>query len=402
MYTSINITEDIFWLGVNDRKTHLFENLWPLDNGVSYNSYLVVDEKIALIDTVERSKTDEFLGRIHEIIGDRKIDYLVINHMEPDHSGGIKEILKENPDIKIVGNKMTFVLLRGLYNIDTNHYLIGDGDSINLGKHELKFIITPWLHWPETMMTYDIKDQVLFTGDAFGSFGTLNGGIFDDELNMDFYIDEMRRYYSNIVAKYSKMVVKAMDKISGIPLKFIASTHGPIWRSHIDWVLRLYRNWATYKAEKGVVIVFGSMYGNTEQMADIIARRLSEKGIRDIKIYDSSRRHLSYILSEIWHYKGLLLGSSAYNGGIFPPIENITRKLEEIEVSDRLLGTFGSSGWNKAGVKGLNQWAESMKWDLIATSPETRGAPEKNSIEMCIELADEMAARLHELYPDNK
>jgi flavorubredoxin len=400
MYNSIQLNDNIYWLGVNDRKTHLFENLWPLDNGVSYNSYLVVDEKVALIDTVEKSKIDEFLSRIEEIIGKRKIDYLIINHMEPDHSGGIKEILKLHPDIKIVGNKMTFVLLTGLYNITTNHLLIAEGDTISLGEHQLQFFMTPWLHWPETMMTYEQHTKVLFTGDAFGSFGTLNGGIFDDELNMNFYIDEMRRYYSNIVAKYSKMVVKAMEKLQGLEIKFLASTHGPIWRSHIDWVLKLYTSWASYQAEKGVVIVFGSMYGNTEQMADIIARRLSEKGIRDIKIYDASRRHLSYLLSEIWHYKGLILGSSAYNGGVFPPIENLTRKLEDIEIKDRLLGTFGSSGWNKAGVKGLNKWAEEMKWELVATSPETKGAPEKNSIEQCIQMADAMAERLHELYPE--
>ena len=399
MYNSIKVEDGVFWLGVNDRKTHLFENMWPLDNGVSYNSYVVVDKKIALIDTVERSKVDEYMNRLEAVIGERKIDYLIVNHMEPDHSGGISEIVKHSPNVKIVGNKMTFVLLRGFYGISENNLLVNDGDTIDLGEHKLSFHMTPWLHWPETMMTYEEKTKILFSGDAFGSFGTLNGGIFDDETNLDFYINEMRRYYSNIVAKYSKMVVKAMDKLAKLELNYIASTHGPIWRSNVDWVLKLYQDWATYKAQKGVLIVFGSMYGNTEQMADITARRLAERGIKNIKIYDASRRHLSFILRDVWLYRGLLLGSSAYNGGIFPPVENVIRKFEEVELKDRLFGTFGSSGWNKAGVRGLNKWAEKIGWELVAKSPETRGAPDDNAIQQCLAVADAMADRLHELYP---
>ena len=248
------------------------------------------------------------------------------------------------------------------------------------------------------MMTHDEYTKTLYSGDAFGSFGTLDGGIFDDELNLNFYEDEMLRYYSNIVGKYSKMVKKAMKKLEGLDVKYIASTHGPIWRTHIQKILDLYTKWSHHETDKGVVIVFGSMYGNTEKMADIIGRRLSEKGIKNIKIFDSSKTHISYILREIWRYRGLILGSSAYNAGSFPKMESLVSKLSHLEIENRLLGTFGSSSWNRAGVKDLNKFADSSGWEMVAESAETKAAVHDNAIEKCIHMADEMADRLNELY----
>ncbi len=395
MYKPVKVKEDIYFLGVNDRRTELFENLWPIEQGVSYNSYLIVDEKIALVDTVERSYADEFLSKIKTIIKDKKIDYLIVNHMEPDHSGSIKAIVNEYPDITLVGNKMTFNMLKNYYNITENTHQVKDGNEINLGSRSLQFFQTPWVHWPETMMTYDKKDKVLFSGDAFGSFGTLNGGIFDDELNIEWYEDEMLRYYSNIVGKYSDKAQAAIQKLGGLDINIIAATHGPVWRSHIPKVLNFYQKWTTYQTEKGVVIVFGSMYGNTEQMADTIARRLAENGIKNIRVYDASKTHISYIIRDIWKFKGVLLGSSAYNATLFPKMETLIKRIEHMDIKDHLLGIFGSSSWNGAGVKALNKFAESYSWDMVSDSVETKGSPDQQAIEKCISLADNMAERLN-------
>jgi flavorubredoxin len=394
MYNPVTIKENIYFLGVNDRRTELFENLWPIEQGISYNSYLIVDEKIALVDTVERSHTDEFLSKIKTIINDKKIDYLIINHMEPDHSGGIKAIVNEYPDITLVGNKMTFNMLKNYYNITENTHQVKNGNEINLGSRSLQFFQTPWVHWPETMMTYDKKEKVLFSGDAFGSFGTLDGGIFDDELNIEWYEDEMLRYYSNIVGKYSDKAQAALQKLSKLEINIIAATHGPVWRSHIPKVLDLYQKWTTYQTEKGVVIVFGSMYGNTEHMADTVARRLAENGLKNIRIYDASKTHISYIIRDIWKFKGVILGSSAYNATLFPKMETLIKRIEHMDIKDHLLGIFGSSSWNGSGVKALNKFAESFSWEIVSESVETKGSPDQQAIEKCISLADNMAERL--------
>ncbi len=394
MYQTVAVKEDVYWLGGNDRKTRLFENLWPLEKGVSYNSYMVVDEKVALIDTVDKQKSTEFLAKIKNILNGRKIDYLIINHMEPDHSGSIADIAREYPDIQIIGNKMTFVLLHGFFGKQKNELMIEDGAEINLGSRSLKIYVTPWVHWPETMMTYDAKHKILFSGDAFGSFGTLDGGVFDDELDLDWYWDEMRRYYSNIVGKYSKMVQKAMEKLAPLQIDILASTHGPIWRTQVAKVLELNDKWSKNIGEPGVVIVFGSMYGNTEYMAEIIARRLSERGVKQIRIYDSAKTHVSYILSDIWKYNGVMLGSSAYNAGVFPAMDVLTNTLLHVELKDRYLGTFGSSGWNKAGVKGLNKFAEESGWEIVYKSAETRASVEQDSYNACLAIADAMADKI--------
>ncbi|MCK7473961.1 MAG: FprA family A-type flavoprotein [Rhodopseudomonas palustris] len=260
-------------------RTHLFENLWPIPNGVSYNSFLIVDEKVALIDTLHSSTADDYLDKIEELIGkDRSIDYLIINHMEPDHSGAIKSIVEKYPTIQIIGNLKTFKILESYYGYQDKWKQVEDGEELSLGYHKLKFIMTSWVHWPETMMTYDLTDKILFSGDAFGSFGTLDGGIFDDEIEFDdYYLEDMRRYYSNIVGQYSNMVQKAFAKLNGVDIKMICSTHGPIWRSDVQKVISLYDKWSKYETENGVVIIYGSMYGNTAKMADYIARKLSEK-----------------------------------------------------------------------------------------------------------------------------
>lgn len=397
MNKAINLTENIYWLGVNDRRTHLFENYWPIPRGVAYNSYLIVDEKCALIDTIEISKVDEYLEKIEKLIPVGKtLDYLIINHMEPDHSGAIRRIINNYPDVQLVGNKHTIKMLEGFYGVTDNFVLINEGGDINLGIHKLRFYMVPMLHWPETMVTFEERNGVLFSADAFGSFGTLDGGIFDDEIDINYFEDELRRYYSNIVAKYASPTQKALQKLAPLDIKIIASTHGPIWRSNLKYIIDKYDQWSKFETEEGVVIVFGSMYGNTETMAEIIARTLVEEGVKNIRVYDASKTHSSYILNDIFKYKGLIMGSPAYNGTIFPPMEHLISKLENIGLKNHLLGIFGSSSWGGGGVKALNAYAEKSKMELVADPVEARCAAKEAEIEKCIEIAKNMAKKLKE------
>lgn len=388
----VKLSENIYYLGVNDRRTNLFENAWPLPNGVAYNSYLIVDEKVALIDTVEYGHMEDFLERINDILETRTIDYLIVNHMEPDHSGAIRQITNLYPDIQIVGNKKTFPMLKSFFGIDQNQYEVSEGDTIDLGNHKLNFYMIPMVHWPETMVTYESTTKTLFSADAFGSFGTLDGGIFDDEINLTFFEDELRRYYSNIVGKYGNQVQKALEKLSTLEIKQIAATHGPIWRSQIPYILDKYQKWSSYIAEEdGVVIVFGSMYGNTERMADRIARTLNENGIKNIRIHDASKTHASYIISDIWKYSGLIIGSAAYNGGIFPAVGCIIEKLKGLYVKNRAFGIFGNSSWGGGGLRTLEKWAEEVKLEPLGPKVEARCAPNSNDFEMCDQIAVEVA-----------
>ncbi|MFO7843363.1 MAG: FprA family A-type flavoprotein [Bacteroidales bacterium] len=396
MHNTVKITDKVYWIGTNDRRTHLFENMWPLPYGISYNSYLIVDDKIALVDTLEQGSSDDYLLKIEELIGkDRSIDYLIVNHMEPDHSGAMKAIVERYPDIKIVGNLKTFKIIESYYGYKEKWHQIEDGSQIDLGYHKLKFVMTPWVHWPETMMTYDETEKMLFSGDAFGSFGSLDGGIFDDEIEFeDYYEEEMRRYYSNIVGQYSNMVQKAYKKLDGVDIKYICSTHGPVWRSDINKVISLYDKWSKYDSEKGVVIIYGSMYGNTAKLADFIARKLAENGIKKIRIYDASKTHLSYLINEIWRYKGVILGSCAYNSGMLPTMEQLTRTLEHMGVKNHLLGIFGSYSWNGGGVKSLHKFYEKIQWDLVSDPVDTKGIPGNEEFERCATIAKEMAKKL--------
>ncbi|NMA82275.1 MAG: FprA family A-type flavoprotein, partial [Epulopiscium sp.] len=350
MQQPIQLVESIHWIGVNDRETHLFENLWPLENGVSYNSYLINDEKVALIDTVKITKMDEYIRKIKQLIGEGKtVDYLIINHMEPDHAGAIQVVVDHFPNIKLVGNTKTFEFVEGFFGITENLHVVNDGDIIDLGKCKLQFFMTPMVHWPETMMTYEQTNQVLFSGDAFGSFGTLDGGIFDDEVNLEFYVEEMRRYYSNIVGKFSLMVQRALKKLEGLDIKMIAATHGPIWRTDLARLLSYYQDWSQYKGEEGVAIVYGSMYGNTAKMADTIARALAEEGVQNIRVFDASKTHISHIINALWRFNGVVFGSCAYNAGIFPAMEAVLMKMEQTGLKNRSLGIFGSYSWSGGG-----------------------------------------------------
>ncbi|MDY0199082.1 MAG: FprA family A-type flavoprotein [Tenuifilaceae bacterium] len=391
MHYTVPVKGKVHWIGVNDRHKRLFENMWTLERGVSYNSYLIVDEKTALIDTIEDRAAGNYIDRIEKLLDGRKLDYLIINHMEPDHSGEVKAIFDHFEGVTIVGNLKTFKMVEAYWGITERLLAVDDGDILNLGHHILKFVMTPWVHWPETMMTYDMTDKILFSGDAFGSFGTLDGGIFDDEINFDFYEEEMRRYYSNIVGLYSNMVQKAFAKLKGVPVNVVAPVHGPIWRENPQKVLNLYDKWSRYEAEDGVVIVVASMYGNTELMADYIGRRLAENGIKNIRIHDVSRTHISHLINEIWKYKGLILGSCAYNGQMFPLMENLTRELTNMKIKQKYLGIFGSYSWNGGGVRNLMNFVEESGLELVAEPAEIYGKPSDDKYAQCDVIAKKMA-----------
>ena len=392
------IKEGIYWIGVSDRRTHIFENYWPIPKGVAYNSYLIADEKVAVIDTIERSKMDDYVDNIQSVLGGRKVDYLIVNHMEPDHTGAIRTLLAHYPEAKIVGNAKTFPMLKNFYHVSDNLVEVKEGDLIDLGKHKLNFYMAPMLHWPETMVTFESTEGILFSGDIFGAFGTLDGGLFDDEVDLDYLEEEISRYYSNIVGKYGQPAQTALKKLGGLPIKMVCATHGPIRRSHIADIVAKYDKWSKYETDKGVVILFSSMYGNTENMADMIARFLVAKGIRKIRIHDTSKTHPSYMINDIFRFRGVIFGSCAYNGGIFPTMETMLSELEHMGVKNHVTAFFGDKMWSGGSMPRFNQFAEKMKWEVVAPAAEAWGAPKDADLEQCRQIAEAMAAKLDELY----
>lgn len=394
MQYSVKIGEGIHWLGTNDRRKELFENLWPLPHGVSYNSYLIVDQKCALMDTIEMGTDGSYLGRIESLLGGRQLDYLIINHMELDHSGEIATVVNRWPNIKIIGNSKTFKILSAYYgSLKTNLHEVADGDTLELGAHTLKFVMTPMVHWPETMMTYESTEQVLFSGDAFGTFGTLDGGVLDKDVKFEYYESEMRRYYSNIVGKFGTFVQKAIAKLSGVPIKTICSLHGPVWQQNVEKVVGLYDKWSRCQADDAVLVIYGSMYGNTARMADYIANRISTEGVRDVRVYDVSKTHPSYLINEVWRCRAVVLGSCAYNLEMFPAMDALTRSLEHYGVKDRKLAIFGTYSWSGGGVRGLKGFAERIGWDLVAEA-EVLGRPDESKYADCDILAKKVAESL--------
>ena len=392
------ITSKIHYVGVNDRNKELFEGLWPLPNGVSYNSYLIVDEKICLVDTVEATFFVNYIKNIQNVIGDRPIDYLIINHMEPDHSGSIALIKKYYPDIKVIGNKKTFGMMQGFYGIGGDEMEVKNGDKLSLGSYELTFVLTPMVHWPETMMTLatDQTTTTLFSGDAFGCFGALNGGIVDSEINCDGFWLEMVRYYSNIVGKYGTPVQNALKKLAGVNLDYICSTHGPVWHEHIGKVVDMYDRMSRYETEEGLVICYGTMYGNTERAAEVIAQAASEAGIKNIVMHNVSKSHHSYIIRDVFRYRGLIVGAPTYNTGLYHEMDVLLSELAQRDIKNHLLGCFGSYGWASKAVGKILEWNENhLHFEHVGTPVEIKQSLDADTTEQCVALGKAMAERLH-------
>lgn len=391
------IINKIYYVGVNDRKKELFEGLWPLPDGVSYNSYLIDDDKICLVDTVEVDFFVPFIQNIQEVIGDRKIDYLIINHMEPDHSGSIALIKKYYPEIQIVGNKKTFTMMQGFYGIQDGKVEVKNGDSIDLGHHNLSFVLTPMVHWPETMVTLDTTSNVLFSGDAFGCFGALNGGIIDSQINCDSFWLEMARYYSNIVGKYGTPVQNALKKLAGIKLDYICATHGPVWHEYIEKVIGIYDRMSKYETDEGLVICYGTMYGNTERAAEVIARAASEAGIKNIVVYNVSKTHHSYIIRDVFRYKGLIVGAPTYNTGLYHEMEVLLDELSKKDIKNHYLGWFGSFAWASKAVARIQEINEnSLKFEPVGEPVEICQSLSDETFTQCEALGRAMAERLRQ------
>ncbi|MDR1585812.1 MAG: FprA family A-type flavoprotein [Prevotellaceae bacterium] len=394
MFKNIPIVPDVFYVGVNDRQKSSFENIIPLDKGVSYNSYLILDEKTALIDTVDVSQATLFIEKLQSQLQNRKLDYLIINHIEPDHSGAIGFLRKYHPEVTIVGNSKTLSMLEGFYGLEDNVLEIKEEETLSLGKHQLQFYMVPMVHWPETMFTYDKTAKILFSGDAFGSFGTLDGAVIDKDMNTDKYWDEMIRYYANVMGKYGSPVQKAMQKVSALSLNYICSTHGPVWHERIPEALKISDRLSKYEGEEGVVVVYGSMYGNTELMAETVAQGLAEAGVREVAVHNISKSDPSYILRDIFKYKGLIIGSPTYNNELHPEIEPLLRKIEIRGIKNRVFGYFGSFSWAGAAVKRMSAFAEKTGWSVAATVVEQKLGLKEDNYNACLQLGREVAGML--------
>lgn len=396
MLEPIQLKENLYYLGVNDRTKNLFEHLWPLPKGISYNSYLIKDDKTALFDTVDICYSDLFLHKLDIALAGRQLDYVIINHMEPDHSGSLELLRSRFPNVQVVGNKRTVDMLKGFYNIESGVKVIADGEELSLGEHNLKFYLTPMVHWPETMMTYETTNKILFSGDAFGTFGTLDGGITDAQLHPERYYDEMIRYYSNVVGKFGSPVQAAFKKLKGVDIECICSTHGPTWTlpEQITKVFSIYDKLSKYEGDEGVVIAYGSMYGYTEQMAETIAYELAQQGIKEVILHNVSKRSHSYIIRDIFKYKGLIIGSPTYNNQLYPEVEYLISKIEGRDMKNRYFSYFGSFAWAGAAVKRLATFAENSKFETVGNPVEMKFAMNNDIYQQCRALGFEMAEKL--------
>lgn len=392
----MKITDRIHYVGVNDSIKELFEGLWPLPYGVSYNSYLINDQKVAVIDTVEAGFEEDFLAEIHEVIGDKPIDYLIVNHMEPDHSSLTAYLLERYPQMKIVANAKTLPMLKGYYDTPEERVLVmAEGQTLSLGSSTLRFHMVPMVHWPETMVTYLEEEHTLFSGDAFGTFGNVDENVLDDEETFEEYRDEMIRYYSNIVGKYGAPVQAALKKLAGLRIDRICSTHGPVWEVNVDQVVALYDQLSRYEVGRGVCIVYGSMYGNTAAAADALAEELEKRGVpyavHDLAGNNEESLGLSGALRDVFKYDTVVVGSPTYNGGIYPPAESFMKALAARGIKGRRFYAFGSYTWAAASVRLLNGLAKDMDFNVLGDGMSFAQAYTQEKCDMAA-LADLLAS----------
>ena len=379
----IEITPDIYWIGVNDRTTDLFEGLWPItQEGVSYNAYLINDEKTAIVDLAKALKTNEFFDQIHQVVDVSQLDYVIINHMEPDHTGVLRTLRRMAPQATILGTQKTRDMLESFYGITEGVQVVQDGDTLSLGRHTLQFVYAPFVHWPETMMTYEVGKRILFSCDAFGSYGALRGSIFDDECtDSEFYTREALRYYVNIVAVFSRPVLKAIAKLAEVPVDIIAPSHGLIWRANPQLIVDLYRKWAEYATgptEAAITMLYGSMYGNTEKMMNAVAQGISQEGV-PLRIFDVNHTHVSYILSYLWTRQGVVIGAPTYEGSLFPPMAQVLDMAHTKRIRNKTVARFGSYGWSGGAQRHFERLIEPLKWELT-NSFEFVGCPSDDDL----------------------
>lgn len=358
------ITDDLHYVGGSDRRLSLFENCFPIPDGVAYNSYLLMDEKTVLFDTVDYAIGRQFIDNITSILDNRKLDYLIVNHMEPDHCSLITQIIALYPDVKLIANKKTLGLISQFYHIDMTErtVLVRDGDTFSTGRHNLKFITAPMVHWPEVMFTYDETDKILFSADAFGTFGALDGRIFNDEIDYRHgFMDEARRYYANIVGKYGAQVQAVFKKLPA-EIACVCPLHGPIWRNDISFFLEKYQAWSTYTPEEnGVFIVYASMYGNTELVANMLSVKLAEQGIVNMKLVDVSSCHYSYHISNMFKYSTIVFAVPSYNTSVHPKMNELIHEMKEITIRNRAYAVIENASWSPSAARTIKNVVGELK-----------------------------------------
>lgn len=391
MKYQLKINDSTYYFGQNDRTQTLFEHLYPLPHGMAYNNYLIKDEKNVLLDTVDVKFSERFFSQLDSALDGEPLHYLIVQHMEPDHSGSIGLLLRRHPEVTLVGNKKTKTMLEG-YGVCTDKFMeVDEKTPLNIGSRELQFVFAPMVHWPEVMFTYDPKEKVLFSADAFGAFGAIDGGFWDEQHDLATYMPEAHRYYTNIVGKYGSFVQRTLDKALKLDIEVIAPIHGVVWRKHISEILELYRQMATYEAEPGVVVIYGSMYGNTEELAEEIGRSLGAHGVNRVVLHHMGYSSASQVISDVFRYKGVIIGSPTYNNGVWPNVQDVLYQLAERNIPDRLYSVFGSGTWNPNTIKPLEEWAEARKWTKVADPIKLSQAPSAEDKAAAWELGRVMA-----------
>ena len=391
------VTEDVYYVGVSDRRIQLFENVYPIPRGVAYNSYILLDEKTVLVDTVDRSVTGQFFENVTAVLDGRDLDYLVVNHMEPDHSSAISEVLVRYPNAKVICTQLAAHILNQFFNCDISDRVIyvNEGDQVNFGKHTFTFVMAPMVHWPEVMMSFDDVSGILFSADAFGSFGALNGNLFADEVDFEKdWLPDARRYFCNIVGKYGQQVQAVLAKAGTVPIKMFCPTHGPVWRENLGWLIEKYSLWSSYTPEENaVMVVYGSVYGGTESAANSVAAQISQKGVADVAVYDVSKTHVSELIAEAFRCSHIVLASITYNMGIFTPMKNFLLDLEAHNLQNRTFSLIQNGSWSPASGKLMKEILDRLHGVSYAGETVTiLSSPDTGDSDALSALADAVAA----------
>ena len=391
------VTDDIVYIGVSDRRIQLFENVYPIPRGVAYNSYVILDEKTVLVDTVDRSVTGQFFENLTAVLDGRDLDYLIVNHMEPDHSSAISEVLVRYPNARVVCTLTASLILNQFFacDISDRSILVGEGDTLNIGRHTLAFVMAPMVHWPEVMMTYDTVSGALFSADAFGSFGALNGNLFADEVDFEKdWLPDARRYYCNIVGKYGKQVQDVLAKAGTVDIKILCPTHGPVWRENLGWIIEKYSLWSSYTPEEeAVMVVYGSVYGGTESAANSLAAQISQNGVADVAVYDVSKTHVSELIGEAFRCSHIVLASITYNMGIFTPMKNFLLDLEAHNLQNRCFALVENGSWSPASGKLMKEIIDRLQGcSVVGETVTILSSPDSGDADALKALADAVTA----------
>ncbi len=397
MYCIKKIKDDLFWVGGTDRRLTLFENAFPIPRGVSYNAYVLKDEKTVLFDTVDNAISDQLFENLEAVLEGRTLDYVIVNHMEPDHASTLSEVVRRYPEVKIVCNAKTVAIIKQFFDfdIDSRAVIIKENDTFCTGKHTYTFVMAPMVHWPEVMVTYDTTDKILFSADAFGTFGAMNGNIFADEVNFERdWLDDARRYYTNIVGKFGASVQTLLKKAAGLDIQMICPLHGPVWRENISWYVDKYLTWSSYAPEeRAVMIAYGSIYGNTENAANILACRLADRGVRNIAVYDVSSTHPSVLVSEAFRCSHLVFASVTYNGGIFTNMERVLGDLKAHALQNRTVALMENGSWGLIAAKQMKEIISTMKnMEILEPSLSIKSSLKKGQEAEIDAIADAIAA----------